>query len=177
MRKLNKAIAAVTTLAIAASMAAPAFAATFDADNPGEFNENVDVMATYILPERVYNLDVDWDNLAFEFDGGHWNTTDHQYDNVEWTKDTGTIKVTNHSNDAVNVNFKATASVKGVSLTVDGSTGPVDKTLETAEGNGIDNPLTMKGEAKDVTVDIKASGRPEKALDGDVIGTIAVTLS
>ena len=177
MRKLNKAVAAVATLAIAASMAAPAFAAVNDADNPSAFDSTVPVKATYTLPERVYNLDVDWADLAFVFDGGHWNTTDHQYDNVEWTKDTGSITVTNHSNNEVAVNFKATVSdtLPGVTLFVNGNTGPVNETLDSAEGN-LDT-LAAKGEAKVVTVEIKASGRPNHALNNEAIGTIAVTMN
>lgn len=169
---MKKILTGILALALAASMAVPAFAA----NNDGTKGTDITVNGTYQAaeaPADVISVDIAWDNMDFTYTAGSkgtWNASTHQYDNpVEggWAATGGTdpkITVTNHSNVPVNANFAfATA--------VDGLNGIFTKNvlaLNSAEGTERSNAPT--GETA-----FSVSG---SAIDADKnLGTITVTVN
>ena len=53
----------------------------------------------------VYKVDINWDNLSFTYDinAGVWNPDNHSYNDADkgWGTQSGTLTITNHSNDAI----------------------------------------------------------------------------
>ena len=173
---MKKILTGILALALAASMAAPAFAA----NNDGTKGTDITVNGTYQAaeaPTDVISVDIAWDNMDFTYTAGSkgtWNASTHQYDNPTeggWAATSGTdpkITVTNHSNVSVDASFDfATA--------VDGLTGSFTK-----DGTALENnPLTL-APAEGTEVAAAPTGTVNFAITGVAItqsgklGTITV---
>ena len=169
MRKLITIIALVLTVAMCASFVASA------ATISGLSSESKDVSVTYNTTAEdtttvVYSVDVTWTDVAFTYDAGTtvWNPSTHAYDaagaSASWKDASGTVKVTNHSNAAVNVAVAFTSASNG-SAKVSVSSGTFS--LATAAGTTVANAPTK-------TVTLTASGTPANS---GKLGTIKVTIS
>ena len=105
----------------------------------------------------IYSVDVAWTDLAFNYDAGGktWNPATHKDDvsGAEWKDAAGTLTVTNHSNNAVDVavafqtasNGNATIAISGEGIN-DGEftlTTGVGKTFDTADSKLVN--LTATG--------------------------------
>lgn len=171
---MKKILTGILALALAASMAVPAFAG--EAKSDGTTGTDITVNGTYQAaetPADVVSVDIAWDNMDFTYTAGSkgtWNASTHQYDNPTeggWAATSGTdpkITVTNHSNVPVNASFAFTTAVDGLN----GSFTKTALVLDSAEGTELSNAPT--GETA-----FSVSG---SAIDADKsLGTITVTVN
>lgn len=105
----------------------------------------------------VYSVDIEWSNFNFVYNKGSngvWNPATHKYSEKKsagWGDQTGTIKMTNHSN--ANVGYTLTCSVdsnySNFYLGTDkySALGTDTGTLETAEGTTVE-----KAPSKQLTI-------------------------
>ena len=169
---MKKILTGILALALAASMAVPAFAA----NNDGTSGTTIDVTGTYQAaeaPADVVSVDIEWDAMDFTYTAGSkgtWNASTHQYDNPTeggWAATSGTdpkITVTNHSNVPVKASFAFASAVDGLN----GSFTKTALALDSAEGTEPSNA------PKDETA-FSVSG---SAIDADkILGTITVTVA
>ena len=141
---MKKLLAGIVSLALAASMSIPAFAANF-ATNDGTADTEITVNGIYQeadAPAEVVSIDLVWDAMNFTYttpSKGDWNATTHNYENATeggWAATSGTnpkITVTNHSN----VGVKATFAFQSVIEGLNGSFTENTLTLATAEGTAV----------------------------------------
>lgn len=144
--------------------------------DPGE--ESTNVKATYeegYSAGTVHSVDIEWGAMEFTFTDaaeGTWQPDSHTYaDTAEasWSANGNTVKVTNHSNTAVDVTFeysKATGfdSVIG---TLDVTSKTLDSAVDTAVADApyVISTLTLSGTlASDTTAKT-------------VVGTVTVTIA
>lgn len=140
-----------------------------------------DVKATYATngqAETVYSVDIEWGNMEYTYtieSEGRWNPDTHDFVGKsaegKWTCLDGAdkVKVTNHSNAAVDAEFKyeAEGEYKGIT----GSFNSDTVNLATAEGTTVD-------EAPNETVKLTLDGALDKNVKTHTkIGTATVTLS
>ena len=169
---MKKILTGILALALAASMAVPAFAAT----NDGTKGTDITVNGTYQAaesPEDVISVDIVWDAMDFTYTApskGTWNAGTHEYENATeggWAATSGTdpkITVTNHSNVPVNANFAFATAVDGLN----GSFTKTALVLDSAEGTERSNAPT----------DETAFSVSGSAIDADkILGTITVTVN
>lgn len=150
------------------------------AASPGD-SDIRDVKATYSAKteaETVYSVDITWGSMEYTYtidSEGTWNPGTHQFDGKSetgsWSCSEGAdkVKVTNHSNAAVNAAFRYEAEdeYNGIS----GSFSEGTAKLETAEDTTVD-------QAPNKTVQLKLNGALDKNVpDSTKIGTATVTLS
>ena len=145
----------------------------------GDTDRN-DVKATYATDEpaeTVYSVDIKWGSMEYTYtiaSEGIWNPGTHQYTGKsegQWTCDNGAdqVTVTNHSNAAVDAEFKYEAEGEYNGIT--GSFNNDTVNLATAEG-------TTKDKAPNETVQLTLNGDLDKNVpDSTKIGTATVTLS
>lgn len=123
----------------------------------------------------VYSVDVAWDSMAFTYtvaSEGTWNPSAHSFDSASegsWSETNNTVKVTNHSNAAVNVTvtYAAEENYRGIA----GSFSNSSFRLATAEG-------TKVGNAPNETAALTLSGALDKSVtDSTKLGTATVTIS
>ena len=169
MRKLLTIIALILTVAMCASFAAAADTIS------GLSSVSKDVSLTYSAVSEdkttvVYSADVTWTDVTFAYNAGttQWNPETHDYTasgaSAKWSDNKGSVKVTNHSNAAVNVAVAFTSASNG-SAKVSVSSG--NFSLATAAGTTVSN-------APSKTVTLTASGTPANS---GKLGTIKVTIS
>lgn len=169
---MKKILTGILALALVASMAVPAFAAT----NDGTKGTDITVNGTYQAaesPEDVISVDIVWDAMDFTYTApskGTWNAGTHEYENAiegGWAATSGTdpkITVTNHSNVPVNASFAFATAVDGLN----GSFTKTALVLDSAVGTELSNA------PKDETA-FSVSG---SAIDADkILGTITVTVN
>ena len=141
---MKKLLAGIVSLALAASMSIPAFAAN-SATNDGTAGTEITVTGTYKeaeAPAEVVSIDLVWDAMDFTYttpSKGDWNANTHKYENASaggWAATTGTdpkITVTNHSNVGVMTTFAFQSEIEGLN----GSFTKDTLTLATAEGTAV----------------------------------------
>ena len=159
---MKKIFAGILSLALAATMSFPAFAAN-DATNDGTKGTDITVNGTYKAGAdagEVISVDIAWDAMDFTYTApskGTWNPGTHEYENAaagSWAATSGTdpkITVTNHSNVDVKANFSFRGSIDGLNgsftkdtLALDTAVGtnaadaPTDETVFSVSGSGID---------------------------------------
>ena len=139
------------------------------------------VKATYETKDKaetVYSVDIAWGDMKYTYtinSEGTWNPENHKF---EGASESGTwscgeraneVKVTNHSNAAVNVAFsyEAEEDYKAIS----GNFDQKEVSLETAEGTEVENAPTNKAT-------LSLTGALEKNVaEATKIGTATVTLN
>ena len=106
MKKLAALALCLTTVF---TLGTSASAATLNSTETGSNTSDQQVKGTYIddTDAIVYSVDIEWSNFNFEYNKGSkgvWDPTTHSYSEAKptgWGDQTGTIKMTNHSNAAV----------------------------------------------------------------------------
>ena len=169
---MKKLLTGILSLALAASMSIPAFAA--DTNTGGD--TNITVNGKYQAGAEaadVISVDLAWDAMDFTYTApsrGDWNPKTHEYENASaggWAATTGTnpkITVTNHSNVGVKATFAFQSEIDGLN----GSFTKDTLTLATAEGTAV--AAAPKGETA-----FSVSG---SAIDANKdLGTITVTVA
>lgn len=164
---MKKFFAAAVALALACALSTAAFAETMETGT-----KQIDVIAKHndgTTTATVYSVDVTWDDMTFiynESGSKTWNPDTHTHtDNTTagWNKTSAAIKVTNHSNAGVNVNFAyASAGDTGVDATLD----KADATLKAGEEGNYAG-------AESTTATLSISG----TANGIRMGTITVTVA
>ena len=169
--------AVVASGALVAAMAVPAFAASPITELNG--TDTKDVTVTFndeAVTDSVYSVDVEWngmdDYVYSETADAEWNPSNHTYsggsDGTWTTSNAGTVKVTNHSNEAVTATATFEADELNTELTGTFSDGTDETdTLETGVG---------------LTYDTADSATFTLALNGDLattgqVGTATVTIT
>ena len=166
---MKKLVSLTLALALILSLSITAFAA----DQGG----SKDVTAIYqstTTEEDIYNVDLNWGDLTFTYTETvekTWNAADHSYDvvtNGSWDKTETTIKVTNHSNVAVDVAMSVTpVAGTGVNVTLTGGNATLAAGVEGAYDT-----------AESVTGTLTISGTPNATVTeaGVKVGEITVTI-
>ncbi len=173
---MKKILILILALLLAASMSVTAFAAEPDATLTGDNKStSVDVYVTYedaTTTPTVYSVDVEWQEMNFNYVSAGtmvWKPETHEYEHQTtgaWESDRANIKVTNHSNAAVDVTVIYTANgTTGVTGTIANGTF----TLETAEGKTV-------AEAPTKTATFTVGGVPtDKNAENLKVGSITVS--
>lgn len=112
---MKKLLTTAIAAALMISMSMTAFAAAGGETISPLNDKEIDVQAKCIDGTNtpyVYSVDVEWGAMQFTYtEGGtrQWNPETHEYSVIgstsDWTSEGNNLKVTNHSNDEVNVNF------------------------------------------------------------------------
>lgn len=148
MKRLTALALCLTTVF---TLGTSASAATLNSTEAGSNTSNQQVKGTYIddTNATVYSVDIEWSNFDFEYNTGSkgvWNPATHSYSEAKpagWGDQTGTIKMTNHSN--AKVGYTLTCSVDSAYRdfylgTSKGSMlGKSTGTLKTAENTTVEN--------------------------------------
>ncbi len=173
---MKKLLTLILALALVASVSVTAFAAEPDATLIGDDNSaSVDVYVTYedtTNTPTVYSVDVEWQEMNFTYVSAGtlvWKPETHEYEQQTtgaWETKSADIKVTNHSNAAVDVTVTYTANgTTGVTGTITNGTF----TLETAEGKTV-------AEAPSKTATFTVGGIPTDKKAKDLkVGTVTVS--
>lgn len=114
------------------------------------------------------SVDVEWGAMEFTYTQEEWNPNTHKYEKEGWEPDDvekgNKITVTNHSNIAVNVSYRYDQT----DTTVAGS-------FADGEGSAVITPIEVsKGNFKDVYLYL--TGKPEKDMQKEKLGTVTVTI-
>lgn len=173
---MKKMLALILALAMVLSMSVSAFAATAsDFTNNGFKDENVTV--NVVATDTVYKVSITWDELAFTYSLGSWNTTDHVYGKGSWNKESADITVVNHSNAAVTVKAEYASEdtqVNGATINFSG-TG-AEETLASAAEVALGAPnVTDRANAR--TYKVTVSGNPTDVKAVTTVGKVTVTIS
>lgn len=147
---MKKILSLILALALVMSLSVTAFAATGEGDTP------IDVKAQYstgATTPDVVSVNVEWGAMEFTYSVGgthNWNADTHTYtDNTTatWTANENTVKVTNHSNVDVKVDFAFAATVNGVTGSFDVTTDTLTKGVENApdSADSVTTTLTLGG--------------------------------
>ena len=166
---MKKVIRILTAFVLVLSMSLTAYAATR--------SDSRNVIAQYTqttTEDAVYSIEMTWDDLTFTYIEQTINTWDpdtHTYTTQTgggWNKTTATVKVTNHSNVAVDVEMTLT-SVTGTGVNV-GLVGG-DATLAAGTVGNVSGAESVSGL-------ITVSGKPNSSVTatGVSIGKITVTV-
>lgn len=175
---MKKILSIVLAIAMLAALSVNAFAATVTtvpSSETGDVVVKIDSASAENL-EKVYSVDIEWDSLDFTYtfngtDENTWDPANHTYTEANdattnWDKTTASIKVTNHSNEAVGVAATIdNAALNGVTTTL--SNASFD--LETGVGLTYDTADTE-------TIGVAIAGVPTIEEDF-TIGTITVAIS
>ena len=175
---MKKLLSMMLAFALVMSMSVTAFAAEDKDNKPGD-SQDIEVTAKYttVSETTVYSVDIEWEEMTFtyaETGSKTWNPSDHSYTDTTsggWNKTSATVKVTNHSNAAVNVEMEYVAST-----TDTGITGTLSNGSKTELAAGVEGKYD---EAASVTATLTISGTPNSnvAAAGTTIGTITVKIS
>lgn len=169
---MKKSAIALMGLACTLAVSSAAFAAGLP--DPSTHN----VMGQYHTndaADTVYSVDVAWDSMAFTYTverEGTWNPATHSFDEATvgaWSQDKNTVRVTNHSNAAVDVAVTYVAEGRYSDITGSFSNGSFR--LDTAEG-------TQVGSAPNKTATLTLSGKLDKSVNTSTkLGTATVTIT
>lgn len=117
---------------------------------------------------RTNTVTVTWGELAYTYTDGAWNPATHDYDiGGGWApnrKNGDVITVQNEGANKVRVKFQYTRTDTAIS----GS-------FANSDGNGIYSPIDLPV-SRTQTVRLCLTGRPDKALDNEKIGSVTVRL-
>lgn len=125
---MKKVFASMLAIALAATMAVPAFADTTaltgtSATNKQEGDYTIGVDGTYVAgtaADTKVSVDIAWDSMSFTYDmgKGQYDAADHKttYPNAAWSTNKAGITVTNHSNTDITAAFSF-APANGVTTT------------------------------------------------------------
>lgn len=139
--------------------------------------KEIDVIAKYsasVNTPEVYSVDISWDSMTFTYtqnDTKNWDADNHSYvteTDGGWNKTTSSVKVTNHSNVAVDVSIEYTAIADtGVS----GSLSKESAVLSQGEEGNYDG-------ADSVTSVLTVSGKPTSGVssEGIKVGSLKITI-
>lgn len=180
MKKLFAILLAVTMMM---AMATNAFAATVTEDNG---TQNIDVNAKYngsFTPEEKISVKVEWGAMEFTYNVNGtqtWNPDSHTYTTnkgtPKWTATGNTVKVTNHSNVAVNATFTYNKVDENVTGTFDydnSKTADANGTIALAAGE-----LNKPNDADYVTATLTLDGTLTSTSTTNVkVGTIIVKIT
>lgn len=150
MKKLTAlALCLTTVFALGTSASA---ATTLSSTEAGSNSSNQPVKGTYVdnSETKVYRVDIEWSNFNFEYNTGSkgvWNPDTHSYSEAKpegWGDQTGTIKMTNHSNAAVGYTLTCTvnSAYKNdfyLGTSIGSKLGQDIGTLKTAENTTVEN--------------------------------------
>lgn len=141
-------------------------------------SKDSDVKAKYVAGEEsdiVYSVDVEWGAMEFTYTAaseGTWDPDTHTYKDIvdaKWTENGNTVKVTNHSNAPVDVDFSYSKATGFEDLT--GLLSVTSDTLDAGVENDYDN-------ADSVTSALTLSGDlASTATTLTKVGTVTVTLT
>jgi len=166
---MKKALSLILALALVLSLSVTAFAS--------DLGGSKDVTAKYEKTETedaIYNVDIAWGDLTFTYSETAektWNPDTHTYDTDTtggWDKTETTIKVTNHSNVAVDVAMSVTpVTGTGVNVSLTGGNATL--------AAGVEGDVSG---AASVTGTLKISGIPNDTVtaEGIKVGEITVTI-
>ena len=184
---MKKILAMILALAMILSMSAFAFASEYSNYNgatswSGSKEESGNVEVTVVAATTVYHVVVAWDNMAFTYNPGAWNPTNHSYDQGTWSTGSAEVTVTNHSNATVNTTIMVDA--KDVTdITVTSNYNSVDKTgdqtyTKALESADVASRLGDSSKADSMIVTITPSGKLDNNSGANtVLATITVTLA
>ena len=172
---MKKLLSMILAVAMMFALAVTVFAensATLDANENNSKDMPVTITVTSDLT-KVYSVKVDW-NLTFTYAFGAWSP-DFQnpgYNGNGWGNQTGSIKITNASNDAVTYSlgdFSASNGYEAVTMVY----SEASATIESAD----DNDGT--GTVHEKTVTVTPGGKPTSltAVNSAQMGTVKVTIS
>ena len=126
-------------------------AETLSSTAKGSNTSNQQVKGTYTddTNATVYSVDIEWSNFNFVYNKGSkgaWNPATHTYSEPKpagWGDQTGTIKMTNHSNADVGYTLSCEVDSKYsdfyLGTSKDSALGSTAGTLKTAENTAVDN--------------------------------------
>ncbi len=149
MKKLAALALCLTTVF---TLGTSASAATLNSTEDGSNTSDQQVTGTYVdnSEAKVYSVDIEWSDFSFEYNTGGkgaWNPTTHSYSEAKpegWGDQTGTIKMTNHSNAAVG--YTLTCAVNSaykndfyLGTSIGSKLGQCIGTLKTAENTTVEN--------------------------------------
>lgn len=128
----------------------------------------------------VYSVDIEWSGFNFEYNRGSkgtWNPATHKYSEPKpagWGDQTGTIKMTNHSN--ANVGYTLSCEVDSkysddfyLGTSKDSSLGSTTGTLKTAEGTTVTN-------APSTQLTIYPGGSLPAGTNDENVATLTITI-
>lgn len=175
MRKLLTIIALVLTVAMCASFAAAAETETETISGLSSVSKDVSLTYTAVSEDKttvVYSADVAWTDVTFVYNAGttQWNPKSHDYTasgaSANWSDSEGSVKVTNHSNAAIDVTVSfAKASTANGSANIAVTNG----SFTLASGVGV-----TYAKAANNTATLTASGKPTS---NATIGTVTVAIA
>lgn len=169
---------AIALMGLACTLAVSSFAFAASPITGTDGNDAHNVMGQYhanAAAATVYSVDVAWDSMAFTYtvdSEGTWKPDTHTFADASegsWSEDNNTVKVTNHSNAAVNVTvaYAAEESYSGIT----GSFSNGSFRLATAENTEVDSAPTQ-------TATLTLTGALDKSVtDSTKLGTATVTIS
>lgn len=169
---------AIALMGLACTLAVSSFAFASSPITSVDGTGTQDVMGQYHTDgaaATVYSVDVAWDSMEFTYtvaSEGTWNPSTHRFDSAtegSWSETNNTVKVTNHSNAAVNVTvtYAAEDSYRGIA----GSFSNGSFRLATAED-------TEVGNAPSQTAALTLSGALDKSVTNSTkLGTATVAIS
>ena len=180
---MKKILTLALVVAMMLSLAVVASAETLDIRdatwNDGKSTGNITITCTDTSVnkenEKVYYVDITWEDTAMTYttsgDYNIYNPLTHQYEGqptTTWTDDTATVKVFNHSNDAITatITIANDTANNGVTLTANAT----EYEIESAEGK-LTNDTSLER-----TFTIRATGTPTTASGTiNIAATIAIT--
>lgn len=195
---MKKILTTTLVIAMMAAMSVTAFAATpidgGEQTSPktglgvGEYTIGVDAKYTdEVTTDEIVSVDVEWGDMEFTYTTAGrkvWNPKTHTYsvsdEMTGWSEHGNTVKVTNHSNIAVNAKF---TYAKDATNDPDGKmTGAFtyDKTANETTGLITLNAGTeaSPNTADHVTATLKLSGTPDSTMTSfKRVGNITIELS
>lgn len=173
---MKKPVIALMALACTLAVSSAAFAASPITSAGGSDSHDVvgkfDTEGTGSGSATKYSVDVEWGAMEFTYNAnsGTWNPDNHTYEGGSWNSSSNTVKVTNHSNAAVNV--AVTYSAEPGYADISGSFANGSFQLATAVG-------TTKGEAPNQTATLTLTGGDLASTQTDNVklGTATVTIT
>ena len=178
---MKKLIALALCLATVFTLGTSASAATLTSTEDGSNSTSQPVKGTYIddTGATVYSVDIEWSNFSFEYNAGSkgvWDPATHSYSEAKpagWGDQTGTIKMTNHSN--TKVGYTLTCSVDSayrdfyLGTSIGSKLGTCIGTLKTAENTTVEN-------APSEQLTIYPGGRLPAGTNNADVATLTITI-
>lgn len=180
MKKLTALALCLTTVF---TLGTPVSAATLTSTEDGSNSVTQSVRGTYNDNSGavVYSVDIEWSDFNFEYNTGSkgvWNPSKHEYSEAKplgWGEQSGTIKVTNHSNAGVKYTIaynKGDSQYDGFYLARGkGSSAmkPMTSPIASAEYTTVD-------EAPSHRITLYPGGTLPEGTDNAVVGTLTLTI-